>query len=182
MLVLSRPNNIFSFPKEFSTEIECLDFIQTNLKEYIEEEKIEIVKQQTIKKHAGLINHIVGDIDLLVGKRKDIDRIIHDINNDFKKDNFVHAIQEFEMRTQDTANNIVQIFIKIKELHDENAFNLDEPNLFTNHKMEESKQKSINLLTSLLKALKEFSKSEISLEDIFELEFKAKQNNRKETG
>ncbi len=176
-----RPNNIFSFPKEFSIEIECLDFIHTNLKEYIEEEKIEIVKQQTKKKHAGLINHIVGDIDLLVGKRKDIDRIIHDINNDFKKDNFVHAIQEFELRTQDTANNIVQIFIKIKELHDDNAFNLDEPNLFTNHKMEESKQKSINLLTSLLKVLKEFSKSEISLEDIFELEFKAKQNN-KETG
>lgn len=176
-----RPNNIFNFPKEFSSEINCLDFIQNNLKEYIEEEKIEIVKQQTKKKHAGLINHIVGDIDLLVGKRKDIDKIIHDINNDFKKDNFVHAIQEFEMRTQDTANNIVQIFIKIKELHDENAFNLDEPNLFTNHKMEESKQKSINLLTSLLKALKEFSKAEISLEDIFELVFKAKQNN-KDTG
>jgi len=176
-----RPNNIFNFPKEFSSEIDCLDFIQTNLKEYIEEEKIEIVKQQTKKKHAGLINHIVGDIDLLVGKRKDIDKIIHDINNDFKKDNFVQAIQEFEMRTQDTANNIVQIFIKIKELHDDNAFNLEEPNLFTNNKMEESKQKSINLLTSLLKALKEFSKSEISLDDIFELEFKAKQNN-KETG
>jgi hypothetical protein len=176
-----RPNNIFSFPKEFSSEIDCLSFIQTNLKEYIEEEKIEIVKQQTKKKHSGLINHIVGDIDLLVGKRKDIDKIIHEINNDFKKDNFVHAIEEFEMRIQDTANNIVQIFIKMKELHDENAFNFEEPNLFTNHKMEESKQKSINLLTSLLKALKEFSKSEISLEDIFELEFKAKQNN-KETG
>jgi hypothetical protein len=176
-----RPNNIFNFPKEFSSEIDCLDFIQTNLKEYIEEEKIEIVKQQTKKKHSGLINHIVGDIDLLVGKRKDIDKIIHDINNDFKKDNFVHAIEEFELRTQDTANNIVQIFVRIKELHDDNSFNFEEPNLFTNHKMEESKQKSINLLTSLLKALKEFSKTEISLEDVFELEFKAKQNN-KETG
>jgi len=173
-----RSNNIFQFPKEFSTEIDCLNFIQNNLKEYIEEEKIEIVKQQTKKKHAGLIKHIVGDIDILVGKRKDIDKIINDINKDFNTDNFVLAIQEFEMRTQDTANNIVQIFLKIKELHDENSFNLEEPNLFTNQKMEESKQKSINLLTSLLKALKEFSKSEINLEDIFELEFRATQNNR----
>ncbi|MFW5886221.1 MAG: ATP-binding protein [Bacteroidota bacterium] len=177
-----RIDNIFNFPKVLSSEGECVDFIKNNLKEYIEEEKIEIVKQQTKKKHAGLIKHIAGDIDILVSKRQNIDKIIGGMNGDFKNDNFVNAIQDFKMRTQDTANPIVQIFLEIKKHHDDNPFNLEEtPNLFSELKMEDSKQQSINLLTSLLKALKENKKEQIDLEDIFELEFSVKQNN-KETG
>ena len=177
-----RDDNIFNFTKRFSGDNSYLEFAD-NLKEYIEEQKIEDVKQQVKKKHSGLIQYIVTDINLLASKRKLIDKTISDINKDFKNSNFVSVIQEFEMDTKDTANTIVQVLFEIKEFHDSNPYNFgSEPDLFSGLKMEENNQKSIKLLTALLKNLKTNTKQqEINLEDIFELKFRAKQN-EKETG
>jgi hypothetical protein len=175
-----RVDNIFNFPNQFSNDSDCLRFAD-NLKEYIEEEKIEDVKQQVKKKYSSLIQYIVGDINLLASKRKNIDKTILEINKDFENSNFVSVIQEFEMKTIDTANKIVQVLFKIKEFHDNHTYDFGEPNLFSGQKMEENNQKSIKLLTSLLKNLKNTINPEINLEDIFELKFRAKQNN-KDTG
>jgi len=176
-----RENNIFNFPKRFPSESDCLNFAE-NLKEYIDEEKIEDVKKQVKKKHSSLIQYIVGDINLLASKRKDIEKIILDINRDFDKSNFVTVIQKFEMKIIDTANKIVQVLFQIKEFHDEHNYDYGEQNLFSSQKLDENNQKSIKLLTSLLANLRSNTKqTEINLEDIFELKFRAKQNN-KDTG
>ena len=173
-----RENNIFHFQKQFSDDTDYLNFAE-NLKEYIEEEKIEDVKQEVKKKHTGLIHYIVADINILASKRKLIDKTIADINRDFKNSNFVSVIQEFEIKTEDTGNKIVQVLYEIKNFHDDNPYNFGEENLFSGSNMEENNQKSIKLLTSLLKNLKTNTKQNIiNLEDIFELKFRAMQNDK----
>ena len=175
-----REENIFKFPKQFADNAAYHAFAQ-NVKEYIEENKIERAKQDVKKMHADLIRLIVTDIENLMSKRKEIDETISRMNKDFDRSNFVGVVQKVGLRTDDSKNKIVQTLQEIQKFHAENPFNFGELNLFTGIKLEEHNEKAIKLLTALLDNLKKEPRTEITLEDTFELKFRVIQN-QKDTG
>ena len=176
-----REDNIFHFPRQFSDHAAYDDFAK-NLKEFVEEDKIERYKQDVKKMHADLIRDIVQDIDELMSKRKEVDETIARMNKDFDKSNFVGVVQKVELRTDDSENTIVQTFLEIKKFNDDNPFGFGTPDLFTGLKLEENNEKALRLLTTLLKNLaREEKRAEITLEDTFELKFRVIEN-QKNTG
>ncbi len=176
-----RQDNIFHFPKQFPDNAAYHAFGE-KLKEFLEEEKIERVKQDVRKMHLDLIHLIISDIDNLTSKRKEIEDTISRMNKDFERYNFVGVVQKVELKTDDSENNIVQTLLEIKTFNDENPQAFGETRLFTGAKFEDTSEKALTLLITLLKNITSESKrTEITLEDTFELKFRVVEN-QQDTG
>ncbi len=104
------------------------------------------------------------------------------MNKDFERHNFVGVVQKVELKADPSENKVFQTFEEIRKFHAENPFGFGELNLFTGLKLEENNDGAFKLLVGLMSNLsQEQNKTEISLEDTFELKFRVIENN-KDTG
>lgn len=176
-----RDDNIFHFPKQFLDNAAYYAF-GDELREFIEEEKIERAKQDVKKIHADLIKLIVMDIDNLTSRRKEVEDTIARMNKDFERSNFVGVVQKVELTTDDSENRIVQTLQEIKRFNDEQPIAQSDTELFTGVKFDQHSDRAFTLLTTLIKNLTAESKrAEITLADTFELKFRVVEN-QKDTG
>jgi hypothetical protein len=85
------------------------DFINfaIDLKEFIEEDKINQFEKRVNERFSHIIQQIGNETTDLISKEAEIEKIIKKINNDFISKNFVEAIKEMEMRTQKSSNPVV---------------------------------------------------------------------------
>ena len=121
-------HNIFSFKVKLNEDEDFLNFA-SNLKEFVEEEKIYQYEKRVNERFAHIIQLIGRETTELNSKEAEIEKIIKKINDDFVAKNFVQAIKEMEMRTQKSSNSIVKLLIQIKEFNDENSLVLGKTNL-----------------------------------------------------
>ena len=176
-----REENIFNFPTNFADDAAYRAFAN-DLKDFVTDNKIDDYKKYIKKTHSDLINLIVKHIEQLSSKKKEIDEIISRMNRDFDRHNFVGVVQKVELRADPSENKIFQTFDEIRKFHAENPFGFGEQNLFTGLKLEENNSVAFKLLVALMSNLEqEQNRTEISLEDTFELKFKVIENN-KDTG
>lgn len=176
-----REGNIFNFPTNFPDDIAYRSFAN-GLKDFVTDNKIDDYKKYIKKNHADLINLIVKHIEQLSSKKKEIDEIISRMNKDFERHNFVGVVQKVELKADPSENKVFQTFEEIRKFHAENPFGFGELNLFTGLKLEENNDAAFKLLVGLMSNLsQEQNKTEISLEDTFELKFRVIENN-KDTG
>lgn len=172
-------NNIFSFKTGFVESTEYIDFAQT-LKEFIDENKIAEFEKRVNKRYAEIINFIDKEITDLISKEGDIQQVISKINKDFqeKEKSFVSAISVIEMKIEDSANRIVDILKRIKAFNLEAQFNSfsSGPNLFSTDVDEKRIKEAINLLSILVKEIKESKSNNINIADSFELKFRVVEN------
>ncbi|WP_299670853.1 ATP-binding protein [uncultured Polaribacter sp.] len=167
--------NIFSFKVKLNDDKEFLDFA-SDLKEFIEEDKINEYEKRVNDRFAHIIHLIGRETTELNSKKGEIEKIIKKINDDFAGKNFVQAIKGMEMKTLESSNPIVKLLIQIKEFNDENSIALGETNLFTSSESNSKNQKAVELLKQLVKELIKSKSTMLTLSESFDLQFRIIEN------
>lgn len=168
-------NNIFKFPTIFTSARNYLDFV-INLKEFVEENKIEEYQKRVNERFAHIIQLIGKETQELISKEAEIEKVIRKINVDFASRNFVEAIKEMEMRTQESSNPVVRLLLEIKGFNDENQLTIGGLNLFSNEGSDSQNKKAIHLLQHLIKELDRYKKNSLNLSESFDLQFRIVEN------
>ena len=167
--------NIFSFKTKLITKDDFLSFA-SELKEFIEEDKIKEYEKRVNDRFAHIIHLIGRETTELNSKQGEIEKIIRKINDDFLGKNFIKAIKKMEMRTLESSNPIVKLLIQIKEFNDENSLALGKTNLFTSSESNTKNQKAIDLLKQLVKEFEKSKNSNLTLSESFDLQFRIIEN------
>ena len=167
--------NIFSFKVKLNEDADFLNFA-SDLKEFIEEDKINQFEKRVNERFANIIHLIGRETTELNSKKGEIEKIIKKINDDFIGKNFVQAIKGMEMKTLESSNSIVKLLIQIKEFNDENSLALGETNLFTSSGSNSKNQKAVDLLTQLVKELIKSKSTILTLSESFDLQFRIIEN------
>jgi ribosomal protein L33 len=167
--------NTFYFKTDLNSDADFLNFA-SDLKEFIEEDKINEFEKRVNERFAHIIQLIGRETTELNSKKGDIEKIIKKINDDFSNKNFVEAIKEMEIRTLASSNPIVRLLIKIQEFNDENSMVLGEASLFTSDASDSKNQKAVELLKELVKAIEKYKSSTLTLSESFDLQFKIVEN------
>lgn len=167
--------NIFSFKVKLNSDSDYLNFA-SDLKEFIEEDKIVEFEKRVNERFANIIHLIGRETTELNSKEAEIEKIIKKINDDFVTKNFVQAIKEMEMRTKESSNPIVKLLVRIKEFNDENNLELGETNLFTSSETNSKNQKAIDLLKKLIEEIEKTKSSTLTLSESFDLQFRIVEN------
>jgi hypothetical protein len=167
--------NIFSFKVKLNEDIEFLNFA-SELKEFIELDKINQYEKRVNDRFAHIIRLIGRETTELNSKKGEIEKIIKKINDDFIGKNFVQAIKGMEMKTLESSNPIVKLLIQIKEYNDENSLALGETNLFTSSESNSKNQKAVDLLKQLVKELIKSKSTTLTLSESFDLQFRIIEN------
>jgi len=168
-------HNIFHFKVRLNENNDYLNFAM-ELKEFIEEDKINEFEKRVNERFAHIIQQIGNETTDLISKEAEIEKIIKKINDDFTNKNFVQAIKEMEMRTQKSSNPVVKLLIQIKEFNDENSLLLGENNLFTSSESGNKNNKAVALLKQLVKVLEKYKNSYLTLSESFDLQFRIIEN------
>lgn len=168
-------HNIFKFKVKLNEDNDFMNFA-TELKEFIEEDKISEFEKRVNERFANIIHQIGSETTELISKEAEIEKIIKKINADFISKNFVEAIKEMEMRTQKSSNPIVKLLIQIKEFNDENSLILGKNNLFTSLNTNNKNYKAVELLKQLVKELEKYKNSILTLSESFDLQFRIVEN------
>jgi hypothetical protein len=168
-------DNIFSFKVKLNEDLDFMDFA-SDLKEFIEADKINEFEKRVNARFASIIRLIGRETTELNSKEAEIEKIIKKINDDFVNKNFVQAIKEMEMRTQKSSNPVVKLLIQIKEFNDENSLLLGESNLFTGSDTNAKNQKAVELLKQLVKELEKSKNTSLTLSESFDLQFRIVEN------
>ncbi|KAB1070442.1 ATP-binding protein [Tamlana haliotis] len=168
-------HNVFKFKVKINTDSEFLNFA-SELKEFIEEDKIKEYEKRVNSRFANIIHLIGRETTELNSKQGEIEKIIRKINYDFLGKNFIEAIKSMEIKTLESSNSIVKLLIQIKEFNDENSLSLGESNLFTSSESNSKNQKAIDLLKQLVKELDKSKNSNLTLSESFDLQFRIIEN------
>lgn len=167
--------NIFSFKIKLNEDHEFLNFA-VDLKEFVDEDKINEFENRVNQRFAHIIQQIGRETAELVSKETEIEKTIKKINNDFISKNFVQAIKEMEMRMLKSTNPVVKLLIQIKEFNDENGSVLGEANLFTANDSTVKNQRAVELLKQLVKELEKYKNPFLTLSESFDLQFRIVEN------
>ena len=167
--------NAFNFNVQLNTNEDFLKFAE-ELKEFIEEDKVQQYEKRVNERFAHIIQLIGRETTELNSKKGDIEKVIKKINDDFTQKNFVEAIKEMEIRTLESSNPIVKLLIKIQEFNDENSLLLGETSLFTSVDSHSKNQKAVDLLKELVKAIERYKSTTLTLSESFDLQFRIVEN------
>ena len=113
----------------------------------------------------------------LTKHESDVEKIIRDINSDFKERNFAGVIKLIALRSVPSADKMVQLMKCIKEFNDENQFAMGELNLFSSANREDTNQKAVAHLLDFMKSLVDNPQRQyLTLSDLFQLQFRIGEN------
>ena len=168
--------NTFNFRSELTLDEDYLDFAN-NLDDFLVNNKLEEYRRRTSERYVDILARVSKEMGELTRHESDVDRIIHDINNDFKERNFVGVIKLIALQSVPSADKMVQLMKRIKEFNDDNQFAMGEMNLFSTANREEVNQKAVGHLLDFMKSLTDNPQRQyLSLSDLFQLQFRIIEN------
>ena len=168
--------NTFSFRTELTIDEDYLDFAN-NLDEFLINNKLEEYRRRTSERYVNILARVSKEMGELTRHESDVDKIIHDINNDFKERNFVGVIKLIALQSVPSADKMVQLMKRIKEFNDDNQFAMGEMNLFSTAKRDDVNQKAVGHLLDFMKSLTDNpSRQYLTLSDLFQLQFRIIEN------
>ena len=168
--------NTFSFRTELTIDEDYLDFAN-NLDDFLINNKLEEYRRRTSERYVDILARVSKEMGELTRHESDVDKIIHDINNDFKERNFVGVIKLIALQSVPSADKMVQLMKRIKEFNDENQFAMGEMNLFSTINRDEVNQKAVGHLLEFMKSLTDNpSRQYLTLSDLFQLQFRIIEN------
>ena len=116
-------DNIFKFETRFATTGAYLNFSQ-DLTEFIEEDKIGEFEKRINERFADIVTGLGKETEDLVSKTGDIQKVIGKINRDFTEKNFVGAIDNIELKLDESANSVFVVLQQIKTFNDQHDMDL----------------------------------------------------------
>lgn len=168
--------NTFSFRTELTIDEDYLDFAN-NLDDFLINNKLEEYRRRTSERYVNILARVSKEMGELTRHESDVDKIIHDINNDFKGRNFVGVIKLIALQSVPSADKMVQLMKRIKEFNDDNQFVMGEMNLFSTANRDDVNQKAVGHLLDFMKSLTDNpSRQYLTLSDLFQLQFRIIEN------
>lgn len=168
--------NTFKFRTNLNLDEDYIDFA-SNLDEFIQNNMIEDYRNRTSERYTDILTRVSAEIGDLTRHESDVERIINDINSDFKDRNFVTAIKLIALRSKQTSDKMVLLMKRIKDFSDDNQFSMGEINLFSTSSREDVNTKAVDYILEFMKALNENPDRQLlTLSDMFQLEFRVKEN------
>ena len=168
--------NTFHFRMELSNNEDYLDFAN-NLDDFIANNKIEEYRRRTSERYLDILNRVSKEMGELTKHESDVEKIIHDINSDFKERNFAGVIKLIALRSVPSTDKMVQLMKRIKEFNDENQFTMGELNIFSSANREDTNQKAVAHLLDFMKSLVDNPQRQyLTLSDLFQLQFRIIEN------
>ena len=168
--------NTFSFRTELTIDEDYLDFAN-NLDDFLINNKLEEYRRRTSERYVDILARVSKEMGELTRHESDVDKIIHDINRDFKDRNFVGVIKLIALQSIPSTDKMVQLMKRIKEFNDENQFAMGELNLFSTVYRDEVNQKAVSHLLDFMKSLTDNpSRQYLTLSDLFQLQFRIIEN------
>ncbi len=168
--------NTFSFRTELTVDEDYLDFAN-NLDDFLINNKLEEFRRRTSERYVDILARVSKEMGELTRHESDVDKIIHDINRDFKVRNFVGVIKLIALQSVPSTDKMVQLMKRIKDFNDENQFAMGEINLFSTVNRDEVNQKAVGHLLDFMKSLTDNSSRQyLTLSDLFQLQFRIIEN------
>ncbi|MCK4501792.1 MAG: ATP-binding protein, partial [Desulfuromonadales bacterium] len=168
-------DNIFKFETRFASTGAYLDFSQ-DLTEFVEEDKIGEFEKRINERFADIVTSLGKETTGMVSRTGDIQKVISKINRDFTEKNFVGAIDNIELKLDESANSVFVVLQQIKAFNDQYSMDFGTQDLFSTENHEINNQKAIALLRMLLNEVENSSGHTITLADSFELKFRVEEN------
>lgn len=168
--------NTSHFRMELSVDEDYLDFAN-NLDDFIANNKIEEYRRRTSERYLDILNRVSKEMGELTKHESDVEKIIHDINSDFKERNFAGVIKLIALRSVPSTDKMVQLMKRIKDFNDENQFAMGELNIFSSANREDTNQKAVAHLLDFMKSLVDNpQRQSLTLSDLFQLQFRIAEN------
>ena len=168
--------NTFNFRTELTTDEDYLDFAN-NLDDFLINNKLEEYRRRTSERYVEILARVSKEMGELTRHESDVDKIIHDINRDFKDRNFVGVIKLIALQSVPSTDKMVQLMKRIKAFNDENQFAMGEMNLFSTANRDEVNQRAVGHLLDFMKSLTDNpTRQYLTLSDLFRLQFRIIEN------
>ncbi len=169
--------NVFRFKTNLVLDEDYMEYA-SNLEEFVEQNKIEEYRGRTSDRYLEILQRVSREMGDIGGFASQVERIIREINSDFREKNFVGAIRSIEIRRTDSSDSMVQLLLKIKEFTDDNSFSLGGLNLFSEEKGRDAANRdAVRYLEDFMSSLNDFpSRSHLTLSDTFMLQFRVVEN------
>mgnify|MGYP004464035455 FL=1 len=168
--------NTFNFRTELALDEDYLDFAN-NLEDFLTYNKIEEFRRRTSERYVDILGRISKEMGDLTRHESDVDKVIHDINNDFRERNFAGVIKLIALQPVPSADKMVQLMKRIKDFHDDNQYAMGELNLFSSANRNEVNLKAVGHLLDLMKSLVDNPQRRyLTLSDLFLLQFRIVEN------
>ena len=168
--------NTFNFRMELALDEDYLDFAN-NLEDFLTYNKIEEFRRRTSERYVDILGRVSKEMGDLTRHESDVDKVIHDINNDFRERNFAGVIKLIALQPVPSADKMVQLMKRIKDFHDDNQYTMGELNLFSSANRDDVNQKAVGHLLDLMKSLVDNPQRRyLTLSDLFLLQFRIVEN------
>lgn len=168
--------NTFNFRIELNADDDYFDFAD-NLNDFLINNKIDEYRTRTSERYIEILARVSKEMGELTRHESDVARIINAINNDFKERNFVGVIKLIALQSVPSADKMVQLMKRIKDFNDDNSLSLGELNIFSTVNRDDLNRKAVEYLLDFMKSLNDnSSRQELSLSDLFQLQFRIKEN------
>ena len=168
--------NTFNFRTELALDEDYLDFAN-NLEDFLVYNKIEEFRRRTSERYVDILRRVSKEMGDLTRHESDVDKVIHDINNDFRERNFAGVIKLIALQPVPSADKMVLLMKRIKDFHDDNQYTMGELNLFSSANRDEVNQKAVGHLLDLMKSLVDNPQRRyLTLSDLFLLQFRIVEN------
>ena len=168
--------NTFNFRMELTLDDDYLDFAN-NLEDFLTYNKIEEFRRRTSERYVDILARVSKEMGDLTRHESDVDKVIHDINNDFRERNFAGVIKLIALQPVPSADKMVLLMKRIKEFNDENQYAMGELNLFSTANRDEVNEKAVEYLLDFMKSLVDNPQRQLlTLSDLFLLQFRIVEN------
>lgn len=168
--------NTFNFRMELTLDDDYLDFAN-NLEDFLTYNKIEEFRRRTSERYVDILARVSKEMGDLTKHESDVDKIIHDINNDFRERNFAGVIKLIALQPVPSADKMVLLMKRIKEFNDDNLYAMGELNLFSTANRDEVNEKAVGYLLDFMKSLVDNPQRQLlTLSDLFLLQFHIVEN------
>lgn len=168
--------NTFNFRMELTLDDDYLNFAN-NLEDFLTYNKIEEFRRRTSERYVDILARVSKEMGDLTRHESDVDKVIHDINNDFRERNFAGVIKLIALQPVPSADKMVLLMKRIKEFNDENQYAMGELNLFSTANRDEVNEKAVEYLLDFMKSLVDNPQRRyLTLSDLFLLQFRIVEN------
>ena len=168
--------NTFNFRMELTLDDDYLDFAN-NLEDFLTYNKIEEFRRRTSERYVDILARVSKEMGDLTSHESDVDKVIHDINNDFRERNFAGVIKLIALQPVPSADKMVLLMKRIKEFSDDNLYAMGELNLFSTANRDEVNEKAVGYLLDFMKSLVDNPQRQLlTLSDLFLLQFRIVEN------
>lgn len=168
--------NTFNFRTDLTIDDDFTDFAN-NLDDFLINNKLEEYRRRTGERYTEILGRVSKEIGDLTRYQADIEKIIRDINADFRQRNFVGVIKLISLQAVESADRMVQLMKQIKQFNDDNAYTMGEINLFSSDDRDTVNQRAVRYLLDLMKVLQDNQqRSKLTISDVFRLQFRIVEN------